>query len=209
VLIKEQGLRIRSARCAQDRQSEIALSKRIDIEYRRYRIIASDIKGKPAAVAIQSNSRLFETSAATVQDAVQVIKKKIDDRIAQMARGRRELYIATTPEYIEALRALRIGLHEHAMLRAHAQARSQTLTAGELAQAAGYSGYESANNHYGKLGRRIAEFLDLTVPIAEKRKQPIWTFSLADGVDQEEAADLWRWRMHPELVAALRELNLA
>jgi hypothetical protein len=37
----------------------------------------------------------------------------------------------------------------------------------------------------------------------------IWTCLLADGEKVDDADGGFRWTMHPELVAALRELNMA
>jgi hypothetical protein len=186
------------------------MPKRIDIEYRRFRVIASEIKGRPAAIAMQGGTRLFEASATTIADAVAAIKAKIDNHFATQAKQRRKPHIATTAEYIAALRALSIGKHEHAMLRAHALARNRTLTAGELAKAAGYESYASANSHYGKLGRRVAGFLDLDPPTGGRTyHKQIWTFALAEGDLKAAHQGLWRWKMHRELAAALRELNMA
>ena len=69
---------------------------------------------------------------------------------------------------------------------------------------------ESANVHYGKLGRQVAEFLDLEPPTDAQRKEPVWTCVLAAGDNEhKDASGHFRWKMHPELVDALRELNIA
>jgi hypothetical protein len=83
-------------------------------------------------------------------------------------------------------------------------------TRADRAAVAGYDCYEAANAHYGKLGRQVAEFLDLAPPIHERRGEPVWTKVLADGDDEnEDEHEHWRWKMHQEVVDALRELNMA
>ena len=112
-------------------------------------------------------------------------------------------------EYVEALRSLKIGAHHAAMFRAHANATEQTLTATELAKAAGYDGYEIANVLYGKLGHEIADYLGLRPQQYEKRNDPFWTSILVEATKEPDEGGRWRWTMHPELVEALRVLNMA
>lgn len=95
------------------------------------------------------------------------------------------------------------------MLRAHANAADRTLTATELAQAAGYESYEAANAHYGRLGRQVAEFLDVVPPIDRQRGESVWTRVLAYDADEEGAHGHLQWIMHPEVAEALRALNMA
>ena len=91
------------------------------------------------------------------------------------------------------------------MLRAHADAPDHTLTPTELARSAGYDGYETANAIYGRLGHQLGEFLDIERPDDDG----VWTCLLAYGEKVDHADGGFFWTMHPELVAALRELNMA
>lgn len=118
-------------------------------------------------------------------------------------------HIGTSAEYVAAFRALKLAKHEELMLRAHANAPDRTLTSREIARAAGYDSYSSANAHYGKLGRKVAEFLDLQPLVSSSRNEPVWTMAIADGKETEHAEDIWRWQMYPEVAEALRELNMA
>lgn len=179
------------------------MSKRVEIQYRRHKIIASGIKGRPAAVVLQGGHRLIELSADTIDQAIEAAKAEIDRNVSAAKSGRRLPYIATTEEYVSAFRSLKLEEHELAMLMAHVRAPDHTLTATELAKAAGYDNFGSANIHYGKLGRKLAELLDIVPPLSISRGEPVWTMALAESIDED-----LRWRLHPEVVDAVTELNI-
>jgi hypothetical protein len=186
------------------------MSERIDIMYRRHRIIAGDRQTGPAAVIYGGSAKLHEVRSSTVATALEQARGWIDHLLDAQRANRRLSHVGTREEYLRAFRALSIGEHHEAMLRAHANAADYALTATELARAAGYDSFEAANIHYGRLGRQIAEFLDLPPPVHKRRGEPIWTMVLAGGADEAEGEDdHWRWRMHPEVVDALQDLNMA
>lgn len=185
------------------------MSKRIDLNHRRYRIIAAEVKGSPVAAVFQGPSKIWETGGSTLDAAVEMAKLWIDQRINAETAKRRTSHIATVKEYIEALQSVTIGKHHAAMLRAHANAPDSTMTATELAKAAGYDSYETANSQYGTLARRIAEYLDIQPKLSDRREEPVWTSILADGAEEGNEQGHWRWVMHPEVAQALRKLNMA
>ncbi len=80
---------------------------------------------------------------------------------------------------------------------------------GQLAKAAGWDDYELANLHYGKLGRLVADELEL-----ELAKRPDETLSLISalaapvGEGWKPVDGLFLWRMHEELAEALTRLNI-
>ena len=98
------------------------------------------------------------------------------------------------------------------MLTAHLEAPDHILSASGLSAAAGYSSFSAANVAYGKFGHRLSDYLGWE-PTERNGGVPIWTFALATDADAEERATsdgrtrlrgIWRWRLRPELVAALR-----
>lgn len=111
--------------------------------------------------------------------------------------------------YREAFTALagRLPVTYRAMLRAHYNAPDRILTAGELAAAADYPKWTSANLHYGLLGKMVGEFL-LFQPRSRKTGEPIWTLMLADGVDEAVPEEEWRWQMRPQVAEALHRAGL-
>lgn len=188
------------------------MSERIDVQYRRHRIIAAFQKGKPSAFVYKAykaeDEKIHAVDGTTLNSVVEQAKSWIDELIGNMVSKRRKNYVPTKAEYLDALKSLSIAPHHRVMLSAHANAPCHAMTATELANAAGYDSYESANAHYGKLGHQIAEFLEVTPPPSESRDEPVWTMVLADGVDDAKAGRYWQWIMHPELVDALHELNI-
>ena len=113
----------------------------------------------------------------------------------------------TAEDFKSALLASRgsITTQQHAMLKAHWLAENHTITAAQLAAAAGYPNYESANLYYGRLGKTLAPRLPLE---PEKRKggARIWTTILATGDASQPQGAHFQWVMRPELVEALRVL---
>jgi len=112
--------------------------------------------------------------------------------------------------YAFALSRPFVKAHHRAMLAAHGQAPDLTITAGALAAAAGYSRWGPANLHYGTLARRVAELLEIRPAGSSTRTKPLWTTALAEGwrPDDPTTGGQWRWRLYPEVAAALRELGI-
>lgn len=65
----------------------------------------------------------------------------------------------TTDEYVTAFNQLTVALHHMRMLQANYHAPNRTLTATQMSKAMGYPNFNTANLHYGKLGRLVAEQL--------------------------------------------------
>lgn len=189
------------------------MSERVDYAYRGYRIIADVVNGRPGAAVLQGKRKVFGCDGATVAEATERAKAELNRLIEERNRRRREPHIGTAEEYVAAFRELKVAPHHAAMLRAHANAPDRTMTAGELAHAAGYDSYASANAHYGKLGRAVAEFLDIPPPESDLRDEPVWTKALADAPKNQASESRpdaqFRWQMHTEVSEALRSLNMA
>ena len=100
----------------------------------------------------------------------------------------------SSDQYVAAFRAVRGMTDTHVqMLRAHYHAPERTVTAGQLAQAVGYSSYSVANAQYGRLARLLGEQLDYN-PEPER---------LGSLVRFEKRANEWHWLMRPEVAQAL------
>ena len=94
------------------------------------------------------------------------------------------------------------------MLTALHSAPDQTLTATQLAAAAGYDSYASANEKFGKLARMIAEDLDFQPP-RRADGSPLWTATLATEADTGAPTSdgQWRWKMRLEVAECMRLLG--
>jgi len=180
---------------------------REELTYGAHKVIAGVLKGQCRAIVYRDETQLKAVDADTVADAIAAAKDWIDALNRERSKGRRAPHIGTKADYIEAFRATPIADHHAAMLRAHANAPERALTAAELAKAAGYASFASANSHYGKLARTIAESIGLSPAVRDGQDHEVWTFALADGDGEVETAS-WRWIMHPEVRDALRELNM-
>jgi hypothetical protein len=76
---------------------------------------------------------------------------------------------------------------------------------GDLAHAAGYEGFQAANSLYGALGKKVAQLAGLPFKKALASSGFVYTFALASG--EQKKGEYWRWKMHPEVLEALRLLN--
>ena len=132
-----------------------------------------------------------------------------DKRYAKTTESRRKPYVATIEEYASYFAANPRGKKLRIALEKHAQAPEQTMTAGELADAVGYKGFQAINSQYGILGKGIAREFGLTLPRAQDNDDiEVATFALADEADPPRTAQgHWRWQMHPEVREALQALG--
>lgn len=116
----------------------------------------------------------------------------------------------TAAEVRAALASIRMTDGQQAMLNAHLAADDNIMSATELAATGGYDSYVSANSQYGTLGRKLAEELEWHPP--QHEGVTTWTSTLATGADGDTRADIkaiglaeWRWKLRPEIVAALEQ----
>ncbi len=168
---------------------------RIDIQYRGHRIIANDtgamVYGHELKYKIDGTDKTANLSKA---------KLFIDSKYKQRQENRRAPNIGTIDDYCEAISGFPLAKHEITLLSTHRNAPLRKMTASELSACAGWQSVGSANVHYGKLGRRIAEHLNLEII---GNDDLAWTGALAN-YDQETR----QWEMHEELALALDRLNI-
>jgi 5-methylcytosine-specific restriction protein A len=88
-----------------------------------------------------------------------------------------------------------------AMLRAHRQAVDQTVSATELARAAGYESFHAANLQYGIFANKVCDLLDFVPPIGNSG-EPSPTHVLAAPYRRGPRAE-WVWKMRTPVVTAL------
>lgn len=182
-----------------------------ETDYGRHVIRSMKISGEWSARAFRGKSTVgIVHSGATEEAAISSAKAAIDANHAVQRAARGAEGYPTATEVRAALAAISITDGQRAMLNAHLLAPDNIMTATELATAGGYDSYVSANSQYGALGRKLAEELEWNPP--EFNGVPTWTFSLATGADGDTRADMeamgyaqWRWRLRPEVVAALHE----
>ena len=169
--------------------------KREDINYRGHRIIANETG---AMIYLLEGRHKIEGS--NLEDCLLQAKGFVDAKHDKQAAARRAPHIGTADDYSVALSSLKLGAHEVAMLSAHHKAPDRKLTAPELSTSAGWEGASPANSHYGRLGKRVAETINLTI---NGKDDQAWTEALADFDENTR-----QWQMHDELASALERLNI-
>ena len=171
------------------------IKKPTKLEYRNRTIKAMEM-GTGAAAMI--HPEVHRINGNSTDEVIRLAREWIDNKYQMQYSQRRAPHIGTAEEYFDALQFLKLGPHEVAMLEAHKAADKQRLTAPQLSAAAGWEGAGPANIHYGYLGRRLAEYLELGL---SEKDDKYWTQAIADY-------DGDYWIMHPEVIEALGKLNI-
>jgi hypothetical protein len=122
--------------------------------------------------------------------------------------------VATVAQFRQALLTLRnrdLPESHVAMLRAQCRALACTMTATELAKAAGYKNYNAANLQYGTLGFNLAGILGFSPTVFHADGSHCWWATLSySTMDQKKGnAEQFQFIMRPELADALREMRWA
>jgi len=92
------------------------------------------------------------------------------------------------------------------MLRVHYEAPGRTVTPTQLAEEVGFKEYGAANLHYGRLARRLCEFLGLRANALELGKGGRRLFSTV-LVRFEHLEREWEWTMRPRVARALEQIG--
>ncbi|MFZ2981478.1 MAG: hypothetical protein WA085_10645 [Sphingobium sp.] len=189
----------------------------------RYEIKSGPLAGAWAANAILHKTVVAKAAGATREEAISHLKDELA-RMEQLALSECDTEGAPSASvYERAFARLLPDMPDSyiAMLRAHLAAPDHLISATKLADAAGYSGYEGANLHYGKLGQRVADEIRFVPPRREDGTE-IWTCAIArDSSMDTEYPDTsmlealsrnmetlhFEWQMRPQVVQALRAIG--
>ena len=180
---------------------------RVKEDYRQHTIVAALHEGKCNGRIRKDKVVVHDTDGSDIQDVIARSKKFIDEKIEVEDRR-----AGSTPDEIQVLEGLRtisLKLHDGqlAMLKAHYHAEGQVMTATELASAAGYASYSSANLHYGTIGKLLFELAPIELP-TYKDGSPIYTFYLGEAATESEIEKNWKWKLRPEVSKAIAALGL-
>lgn len=93
------------------------------------------------------------------------------------------------------------------MLKANYRAEGRKITATNLAKAAGYENYGTANEQYGSFAHRICEIMDIT-PDRKREGKPIWTFGICDASEETDRHGHFQWILKNDVAAAAEEIGL-
>lgn len=175
--------------------------------YRGHTIVARLHEGRFKGRVYKDKQTVHECEGTSISGMQESLKSFIDDRLEQIAEQRE-----TPPngeEYVRAFHKILEGLSDGhcAMLKAHYYAEGQTITATQLAKAAGYANYSAANLQYGLVGFALNEELPIRLPIGADGK-PIATYALADPGQQKGSQEHWTWKLKPGVAYAIEKLGL-
>ena len=155
-----------------------------------------------AAMIFLDGSKSLETKfrAMDLEDAIKKSKAWIDEKLGDRREERRAANIGTIAGYVEVFKIINFSKARRLMLVTQRRADDRKLTAAERADAAGWKTAASATTHYSKLGKEVAERLNLQIDGTDKAS---WTSTLA--VLDPETDQL---QMHEEVALALDALNI-
>ena len=162
--------------------------------YNGYRIVYNDT----GARLLADDGRLANAETFVDLDAA---KTWIDSHLDEQRGNRREPHIGTVEDYVAAIRNRGLNKNETAMIAAHARSEDYRMTAAELANAAGWKSANTANLRYGRVGKEVAEQLGLKIDESQDH-----AFARALGNFDPKTS---QWELHPELVEALEQLEIA
>lgn len=116
--------------------------------------------------------------------------------------------VITSEQYQEGLKTVSLSDPQMEMLKAHYNAVNRSITYTELANAAGYDSYETANSQYGKLGRSLGEAVGFEFVEAMPNRPGELFYSSSLGQVNSYTSGDFQLVMHHELAKAIEALEL-
>jgi hypothetical protein len=180
---------------------------RVNEKYRRHIILAAKRDGQFKGRVFKNKEAIHECDGASIDGIIEELKAFVDESIQQIAESRQAP--PSDDEYLRAFQNMLETLSDghRAMLKAHYNATDQTITATELAKAAGYATYNSVNLQYGSVGFTLNEELPIKL-LCRADGTPIATTALAEPVDPSGPEKHWDWKLRPGVAYAIEKLGL-
>jgi hypothetical protein len=178
----------------------------IEKKYKGCVLKGTTIRGKPEVAILEGKDRLGIVDGETLDEAFDFAQAFVDARQSGEAQKRRMPWVGTTEQYIRYFKSNPPRPYEVSMLKANA---AEPLTATQIAAAAGYDSYETANNLYGKLGARVGRTIGLEFDRYKNGRDFYMSALVKELGEKELDTGHMRFEMHAELAEALRELGIA
>jgi hypothetical protein len=105
--------------------------------------------------------------------------------------------------YVQALRSGKLSKSELKALKNLYAMPNHSGTAGQVARALGYKGFGGANRAIGSAGHKLANVLKIKSPFRNNKGEN-WFSIIADC---ENRNNHWVWKMRPQMVNALQQVN--
>lgn len=189
----------------------------------RYLIKSGPLRGAWGANAFRRDVPVVKAIGVSREEAVDKVKSELE-RIEAVELSERDQDGAPSAKIYEqafGILLARMPDSYRAMLRAHLAAPDYLISATRLAEAAGYSGYEGANLHYGKLGQLVADEIGFDPPKRDDGTE-IWTCAIArdpaidaeyphtsmlHALERNFATGHFEWQLRPQVAQALKALG--
>ncbi len=191
--------------------------KRIDtIEYGKYTVAVCEAPKNMFSFTAYLNKanagKICHFEYENKEYGYEQIKVELDNIELEKMKNRKE-GVPTVEEFVLALNAINAGEKKFDMLKFHATVPNRVATADELAKSVGYDDLASANAHYGKLAREIADFLNYKPKEKYPDGKPIWTFTIACNANDNDnggnsESKNWRWALREEVYEAMKICGL-
>ena len=108
----------------------------------------------------------------------------------------------TKEQYLQALHVV-WKEYDREMIQAYFDLDGYKASSEYIARILGKSSLVVVNSKFGKLGRRIADHLDIKPPVRNNESYR-WWYVLADGVEEDHS---FKWIQRPNFVSALHEFG--
>lgn len=120
-----------------------------------------------------------------------------------------DFFVPTADQYVRVLEENPPNPNQRKMLMFHYFAHNRTVTYTQLAEAAGYPDYKTANLQYGKLGRTLGEELEMIFAKSAKTGEPFYSSAMGADNPFNPSDQEYELVMHHELAKAIEALGWA
>lgn len=167
-----------------------------------YTLVARSIDDGYRGVLWSGGEKVVDIRKATLDEVWSALCDALYERQISLAAAR--LAEPTAAEiakvFVRIEQQLTAG--HKAMLRAHLNASDRSITATQLAKAAGYANYSAANLQYGLLGAMLFAEMPINLP-RRKDGSRVMTCTIALDEDAYGPEDEWIWKMRPYVAEGL------
>lgn len=174
-------------------------------EFRHYTLKANKTRGLAYLTGAKPGAgHVAEAQADGLENVLEALKQKL--RGIEAARVHDEIYdfdVPTAHEFECALSGTDFSAPVGAMLDALVSAGSSGMTAGALANVAGYADYSATNLHLGRAAAALGGLVGVRPPNdPNEAGKTVATAIIATESSETDSSENWIWVVRPEFAAA-------
>lgn len=181
-------------------------TRRVELDYQSYRIVAGDRNGVPVALAYSGGAVALTTDGETVDQALESLKQIIDFSIATLLKARGD-NPPSADDYRAAMTRLPSQMPDASrkILQIHHALPDHASTLANLATLARCE-VSALIADYARLGRQLAKSLHFT-PVCKAMPRTILPLLTMAEPQSLDAPDTSLWVLRPSLADALDALE--